>query len=72
MKAKYVEIRMTFVVEYDADLCDESEVVSKSVACFYEEDKTGIENFLPKAEGLEVVDYLQIERVDVTKEYTEE
>ena len=72
MKAKYVEIRMTFVVEYDADLYDESEVVSKSVACFYEEDKTGLENFLPKAEGLEVIDYLQTEGFDVTKEYTEE
>jgi len=71
-KLKYAKISMTFVVEYDTDLYDKSDVVSKSVACFYEEDKIGVENFLPKAEGLEVIDYLETEGVDVTKEYTEE
>lgn len=66
MAKKIIEIRMNVLVEYDTDLYDEDDVVSKSVLCFYEEDKAGIENFLPKAEGLEVIDYIDIDVFDVT------
>lgn len=72
MAKAFVQISMTFVVEYDTNLYDEDEVINKSVACFYEEDKTGVENFLSKADGLEVIDYLNTDGYDVTKEYTEE
>jgi hypothetical protein len=66
MAKKIIEIRMNVLVEYDTDLYDEDDVVSKSVLCFYEEDKTGVENFLPKAEGLEVIDYITTDSFDVT------
>lgn len=69
MAKKFVEITMNVVVEYDTELYDENDVVSKSVLCFYEEDKTGVENFLPKAEGLEVIDYIDTSGFDVTEEY---
>lgn len=71
MAKKFIEIRMNVVVEYDTDLYDEEDIVSKSVLCFYEEDKAGVENFLPKAEGLEVIDYLITNGVDITEEYSQ-
>jgi hypothetical protein len=71
MAKKFIEIRMNVVVEYDTDLYDEDDVVSKSVLCFYEEDKTGVENFLPKAEGLEVIDYLITNGIDITEVYND-
>jgi hypothetical protein len=71
MAKKFIEIRMNVVVEYDTDLYDEDDVVSKSVLCFYEEDKTGVENFLPKAEGLEVIDYLITNAIDITEVYND-
>jgi hypothetical protein len=66
MAKKIIEIRMNVLVEYDTDLYDEDDVVSKSVLCFYEEDKTGVENFSPKAEGLEVIDYIITDSFEVT------
>jgi hypothetical protein len=72
MGKAYVKINMSFVVEYDTNLYDENDVIDKSVACFYFEDKAGVENFLPKEEGLEVIDYLDTDGVDVTKQYVEE
>jgi hypothetical protein len=71
MPQKFIEIRMNVVIEYDSDLYDEDDIVSKSVICFYEEDKTGVENFLPKAAGLEVIDYLVTSGIDVTNIYSE-
>lgn len=71
MAKKFIEIRMNVVVEYDTDLYDEDDIVSKSVLCFYEEDKTGVENFLPKAEGLEVIDYLDTSVIDITEVYND-
>ena len=71
MAKKFIEIRMNVVVEYDTDLYDEDDIVSKSVLCFYEEDKTGVENFLPKAEGLEVIDYLVTNGIDITEAYND-
>jgi len=69
MPKKFIEISMNVVVEYDTDLYDENDVVSKSVLCFYEEDEVGVENFLPKAEGLVVIDYLDTSGFDVTENY---
>ena len=71
MAKKFIEIRMNVVVEYDTDLYDEEDIVSKSVLCFYEEDKAGVENFLPKAEGLEVIDYLITSGIDITEVYND-
>ena len=71
MAQKFVEIRMTVVVEYDDSLFDENDVINKSVLCFLYEDKLGVENFLPSAIGLNVIDYLETEGNDVTEEYTE-
>lgn len=72
MAKAFVNVNISAVIEYDTDLFDEDEVVSKSVICFYSEDKSGVENFLPKENGLEVIDYLNTDGYDVTKEYTEE
>jgi len=67
MAKKIIEIRMNVLVEYDTDLYEEEDVVSKSVLCFYEEDKIGVENFLPEAEGLKVIDYRDIDVFEVTE-----
>ena len=66
MAKKIIEIRMNVLVEYNTDLYDEDDVVSKSVLCFYEEDKTGVESFLPEAEGLKVIDYIDTNVFEVT------
>ena len=65
MSKKLVVVNMSVVIEYDSSIYDEDEVVSKSVICFYEEDRTGVENFLPKADGLEVIEYLHTERGNI-------
>jgi len=67
MAKKIIEVRMNVLVEYDTDLYEEEDVVSKSVLCFYEEDKIGVENFLPEAEGLKVIDYRDIDVFEVTE-----
>jgi hypothetical protein len=69
MAQKFVEIKMTVVVEYDDSLFDEDDVINKSVLCFLSEDDLGVENFLPSEKGLNVIDYLETEGNDVTKEY---
>ena len=70
MAQKFVEIRMTVVVEYDDSLFDEDDVINKSVLCFLSEDDLGVENFLPSEKGLNVIDYLETEGNDVTKQYS--
>jgi hypothetical protein len=66
MAKKIIEVRMNVLIEYDTDLYEEEDVVSKSVLCFYEEDKIGVENFLPEAEGLKVIDYIDTNAFEVT------
>jgi len=63
---KQVSITMTVIVEYDANELDINEVVSSTVACFYNEDTYGNETYSPKTEQLEVIEYSETAYKDVT------
>lgn len=53
---KTIEVTMRFIVNAE-DGIDISELDSKLVACFYHEDTYGTEHFLPKEDGLTIVEY---------------
>ena len=55
---KAVEVTMKVLIDVDEDLIDVNELDSRLVVCFYHEDTYGTEHYLPKAEGLTVVEYI--------------
>jgi hypothetical protein len=55
---KTVEVTMRVLIEVDDTIVDVDNIDSDLVVCFYKDDGYGNEMFLPKADGLTVLEYL--------------
>jgi hypothetical protein len=55
---KEVEVTLKVVIEVDENVLDIDDLDNILVVCFRNEDKYGNETFLPKDEGLTVVEYI--------------
>lgn len=61
MAKKTIRVTISALVEYDDSEFDQNEVESALVICFRQEEKyTDEEMFLPKLEGMEVIDYIDL------------
>ena len=63
---KAVEVTMKVLIDVDDDI-EINDLESRLVVCFYHEDTYGTEHFLPKADGLTIVDYLDTTINSVTQ-----
>jgi hypothetical protein len=61
MAKKQAIVQIEAVIEYDDTLFDIDEIDSSVVICFRKEDKyTDEELFLPKMDGMEVIEYIDV------------
>jgi hypothetical protein len=61
MAKKQAIVQIEAVIEYDDTLFDIDEIDSSVVICFLKEDKyTDEELFLPKMDGMEVIEYVDV------------
>ena len=54
---KSVEVTMRFLIDVEDDI-EINDLDSQLVVCFYHEDTYGTEHFLPKTDGLTIMEYL--------------
>ena len=64
---KTVEVTMRVLIEVDDTVVDVNDIDSNLVVCFYEDDGYGNEQFLPKADGLTVLEYLDTRIESITE-----
>ena len=57
-KMKECIIELKAVIQYDSDKMDEEDVFSSAVICFRQEDKYGVESFIPGSNEINVIDYI--------------
>jgi hypothetical protein len=61
MAIKRAIVQVEAIIEYDDDLYDLNDIDSSVVICFRKEDKyTDEELFLPKMDGMEVIEYMDV------------
>jgi hypothetical protein len=61
MAKKQAIVQIEAIIEYDDSLFDMDDIDSSVVICFRKEDKyTDEELFLPKMDGMEVIDYIDV------------
>lgn len=64
---KSVEVTIRVLLEVDEDIVDIPNIDSQLVICFYKEDTYGTEHYLPKDDGLTVIDYLETRIESITE-----
>lgn len=66
MALKQAMVQIQAVIEYDDKEFDLDDIDSSVVICFRKEDKyTDEELFLPKMEGMEVIDYIDVGVIEI-------
>jgi len=61
MAKKQAIVQIEAIIEYDDSLFDMDDIDSSVVICFRKEDKyTDDELFLPKMDGMEVIEYVDV------------
>ena len=61
MAKKQAIVQIEAIIEYDDSLFDMDDIDSSVVICFRKEDKyTDEELFLPKMDGMEVIEYVDV------------
>jgi len=64
---KEVKMTMEFVIDVDDNIVDIEELCDRVVVCFRNEDKLGIETFLPQDDGLMVIGYISTTIDNITE-----
>jgi len=61
MAKKQAIVQIEAIIEYDDSLFDMDDIDNSVVVCFRKEDKyTDEELFLPKMDGMEVIEYMNV------------